>query len=182
MRNIIGVYCMISIFSVASVPDLNVSNECEGLDITKLEYKYHKKYMGGQHIGIQYGLKNKTQEDIKISIDIYPKDIKGQRIGESHFKEELKSNYEYPFKESSYYPIGSDMTSFSGNSDMVITCIKKEEKKGMNNKSGTVSINGTKFVDIRIPKKLYDMIAEKENVKGDLMIRLKILEILSRQK
>ena len=74
------------------------------------------------------------------------------------------------------------MTSFSGNSDMVITCIKKEEKKGMNNKSGTVSINGTKFVDIRIPKKLYDMIAEKENVKGDLMIRLKILEILSRQK
>lgn len=161
MKSILMLIIPLIIYSA----DLNITNKCKELIITKKEYKIHTDFDGKKIQGLQYGLKNNSNHDLKIEISIFPKDIKGNEIGEIHGDPSfLKAHYEYPFDNNIYIPIGENMTTFSGNSDLIIKCYKKNE----NTKNNNIGFN------YHIDKKLFEEIKKSTDAKNELDVRMQI--------
>lgn len=137
------VITLLSIGALAYAGDLNITNNCKDVKITKYEYKVQKRYNGSKVQGLQFGLKNTSSKDLKLNIKIYPKDKNNNPINDfSTSPSELKANYEYPYSENTYIPIGEGLTTFSGNTDMVINCNTKENKPtATNNKKCRITIS-----------------------------------------
>ena len=141
--------------------DINVTNSCNDLTITKIEYSKHKRYRGGEEYGVSYGLKNRSKNTIKYKVIIYPKDNEGNRIGESRIGSgTLKAHYEEPFNDGSYYAVGENMSTFSGNADLNISCEKEKQR--------TISKNKT-FGTIRLKKSAFKMFEDKSDFEASMM-------------
>ena len=103
--------------------NINITNSCKDVSVVKMEYKKHKAYSGSEVYGITYGLKNNSKNIKKYKVIAYPKDKDGNKINESTIGSgTLKAHYEKPFNTGTYYSIGENMTSFSGDVDLEILC------------------------------------------------------------
>ena len=158
-----------AIFSYAG--DLNITNNCKELKITKYEYKQYTRYNGSKVQGLQFGLKNTSNKDLELDIKIYPKDKNNKPINEfSASPSRLKANYEYPFDDSTYIPIGEGLTTFSGSTDMVINCKTKENKP-------TTSHNQTKC-RITISDEILDKFKKDNNITSDFEMNMHLVLLL----
>jgi len=148
--------------SIMASGDISISNSCKELSITKIEYTKHKTYSGGEKYGISYGLKNTSTNPIKYKVTIYPKDKDGNRIGESNIGSgTLKAHYEEPFDPSLYYPVGENMSSFSGDADLDISCKRKIVKKHTK--------TGSQDDTITLKKSAFKMFKGKSDFEASIM-------------
>jgi len=152
--------------------DVTLINHCKGLKVTKIELAKHNPYGDKEVVGIQYGLKNTTNQNIDgIKISVYLKDKDGHRIYEDNFHAgNLKPFYEKPFDPSRYYAIGNAIpSSFGGKADVVIYC-KKVSKS-----------NTTKQYTIKIPEETYRALTKNQPMpdmyfKMNMMLLLNLIE------
>jgi len=146
--------------------DLNIINNCKELEVTKYVYKLHDTYDHKKVWGLQYGLKNRSDKELKLEIFVYPKDKQGHHIGESSLSPStLKPYFEYPYSDGTYYAVGEDMTTFSGDADLVISC-KAKAPKTKGKEIGSI--------DFVIPKETVERIKKATGAKSEFDIRLQI--------
>jgi len=159
---------------VANSGDLNITNNCKEVKITKYEYRKHDNYDGGKTQGLQFGLKNTSNKDLKLDIKVYPKDKNNKPINDFLASpSSLNANYEYPFDDATYIPIAKGLTTFSGNTDMVISCKAVEEKSKKDTKSSTQN-----KCRITINDKILDKFKKDNNITSDFELNIHIALLL----
>jgi len=163
----------------ANTNDLNITNNCDGLEIYDVVWKKSKDYRGQDEVFLQYGLKN--TRDIKledISGTVYLKNDRNNRIMEnSHSNGDLKPHYINPVDKSRYWGISPIPEEYNGKGDLVVTC-KKEEKKAKQSLQKNNEKHDDKFVSIRIKKELYNEIKAQTKTKSPLETELSIVMTL----
>ncbi len=157
---------ILAVCGIAIAGDLNVTNNCKEVEITKYVYELYKTYDGKKVYGVEYGLKNKSAKELDLDISLYPKDKQGHRIGESSLSPNtLKPYFEHPYKDDEYYPVGKDMTTFSGDADLVINC-KTKAPEPKTNEIGSIT-----YI---IPKETVERLKKAIGAKDEFDIRLQI--------
>lgn len=155
---------------ITSYGETKIINNCKDLDILKTKLKQQNPYGNKKVLGLQYGLKNKTNKKVEdIKIVVFLKDKNGTRIYDKEFTtNDLKPHYELPFSEDSYYSMDTTPSSYGGDADIQISC------KGGDDLQSTKS----KFTKINVPTELYESIKNQTETKTPLETQMSIVMAL----
>ena len=154
-----SLFVLVVTASILMGENVNIINSCDSIDIIKVEIDKKVPYGNIKVISYQYGFKNKTDKKIdKVKMTVYLKDKDGNRIFDDSFsKHDIKPHYEVPFEDGSYYSVSPIPSSYGGSVDVEFKCnthtVTNAKNKNIKNESEK---NNNKFVEVKIPKKVYD--------------------------
>lgn len=163
---------LLSLLSI-SIAEPTIQNNCSKIELLDIVFKKGKSYNGTEELRLQYGLKSISRETIKkVNIKVYLLDTKEKRVYEStYFEKNIKPNYEIPFDKTKYYRISPIPSSYGEKANIVFSCNEKNKED-----------KTTKYVQIKIKRKIFDSLKTTTKTKSDFETKLSIavaLELIS---